>query len=302
MKPILAAAAAGFLAAGSAAPAAEAAVVKMDAATQARLGVATAPLAPARHSAAVTAFARAVDAGPLAALDADIAAAAAALQASRAEATRTRALNDADQTVSAKAAEQAAAQARSDAAKLALLRRRVGLEWGAAIAVLSDARRARLIADIAGGRAALVRIDAPAGPAASRGTATIDLGAAGRVEAVILGPSRTGEPRLQSTGVLALVRGRASTALGLGVVAPASLAAGAEVAGVIIPRSALIRTDGETFAYVRRDAGSFERRQVGAAASDPRGLFAPMGFHPGEVVVVSGAAKLLTAEKPAEAD
>jgi hypothetical protein len=274
-------------------------LLKITPATQVRLGILTAPLAAMRKSASVSGFARAVDPVPLATLDADIAAAAAALNASQAEAARTRALNAADQTVSKKVAEAASAQARSDAAKLNLLRRRLGLEWGPSIQALSDARRGRLIGDIAAGHAALVRIDASSGLSHLTGTATLDLGPAGPARAAILGPARVGDPRLQSTGLLALVSGPQALQMGSGTVAPARLTAGAEVRGVVVPRGALLRTAGQTFAYVRRDGASFERRPVMAGQPDPAGLFVAQGFRAGELVVVKGAAQLFAAETPA---
>lgn len=284
-----------------AAPALAASVVlKIDAATQKRLAIVTAPLAAANRTASVKGFARALDAVPLATLDADIVTAASALAASQAEATRTRALNAADQTVSKKAAEAAAAQARSDAAKLALLRRRLGLEWGPSLQAFSDARRGRLIADLAAGRATLVRIDAASGLASLRGTAAIDLGGPQLAHAAILGPARVGDPRLQSTGLLALVSGPQAMSLGVGTVAPATLSIGSGARGVMIPRTALLRTAGQTFAYVRRDTGSFERRPVVGGVSDPGGLFAPSGFRQGEAVVVKGAAQLFAAETPSQ--
>jgi len=273
--------------------------VKVPAATQVRLGVVTAPLTAVRKTASVNAFARAVDPVPLATLDSDIAAAAAALGASQAEASRTRTLS-ADQTVSRKAAEAAAAQARTDAVRLALLRRRLGLEWGPSLQSMSDARRGRLIGDIAAGRAALVRIDSSAGVSHLKGSATIDLGPAGRAHAVILGPARVGDPRLQSTGLLALVSGPQAMQLASGAVAPATLGAGAETAGVMLPRVALLRTAGRTFVYVRRDAGSFERRPVVGGQPDSAGLFVAQGFRAGEPVVIKGAAQLFAAETPAE--
>lgn len=273
--------------------------LKIDAATQARLGVTTATLTAVRKTASVSGFARAVDPVPLATLDADIATAAAALVASQAEAARTRTLNAADQTVSTRVAEAAAAQARADAAKLALLRRRIGLEWGPSLQAMSDARRGRLIGDIAAGRAALVRIDASSGLSHLTGMATIDLGSSGLVHATILGPARVGDPRLQSTGLLALVTGPQALRMGSGTVAPATLAAGASTVGVMIPRSALLRTAGQTFAYMRRDAGSFERRAVVGGIPDPAGLFVSGGFRTGEAVVTKGAAQLFAAETPA---
>ncbi|WP_293904394.1 hypothetical protein [Phenylobacterium sp.] len=274
-------------------------MLKIDAATQGRLGIVTAPLTAASRAITARGFARAIDVVPLATLDADIAAAASALAASAAEAARTRRLNAADQTVSKKAAETAAAQARADAAKLGLLRRRLGLEWGPSIQALSDARRGQLIADLAAGRATLVRIDSATGLSHLRGAATLDLGAGVVAHAAILGPARVGDPRLQSTGLLALVSGAEALRLGVGAVAPATISEGAATRGVMIPRAALLRTAGQTFAYVRRDAGSFERRPVTGGLSDPAGLFASGGFRPGEQVVVRGAAQLFAAETPA---
>lgn len=270
-------------------------LLKMDAATQARIGVVTVPLPAVRRSTSVTGFARALDSGPLAQLDSDITAAAAALVASQAEAARTKALA-ADQTVSKQAAEAAASQARQDQAKLLLLHRRVGLEWSPALAALSDARRGKLVADIAAGRAALVRIDSALGLAQARGAVDIDLGAGGHAQAAIVGPSRVGDPRLQSTGVLALVSGAAAPRFGAGTVAPATISAGAGGQGVVIPRAALLRNGGQTFVYIRHDAGGFERRTVTGGLSDPGGLFVTSGFKAGEAVVTAGAAQLYAAQ------
>jgi len=270
-------------------------LVKVDAATQARLGISTAPLAAARRTATVSGFARALDPVPLAQLDSDIATAVAALAASQAEANRTRTLNAADQTVSKQAAEAAAAQARSDAAKLQLLRRRVGLEWSPVLAHFSDARRSRLVADIAAGRAALVRIDAASGLSQFTGSATIAL-PSGPVHAAILGPTRVGDPRLQATGLLALVTGPAAVQLGTGAVAAATVSHGPDTGGVVIPRAALLRTGGRTFVFIRRDATGFERRAVPAGATDPDGLFVTGGFKVGEPVVVAGASQLFAAQ------
>jgi hypothetical protein len=273
--------------------------LKIDPQTQQRLGVITAPLTAVRWTSNVSGFARALDAGPLALLDSDIAAAAAALTASQAEAARTRDLHAADQTVSEKVAQAAAAQARADAAKLQMLRRRLGLEWGPSITALSDSRRGQLIADIAAGRASLIRIDAPSRLGQLRGSASIDLGSAGLAKADILGPARIGDPRLMSTGLLALVRGPQAMQFAVGAVAPARAAAGAAMIGVIIPRAALLRTGGQTYAYVRRDSASFERRAVIGGTVDPAGLFVTSGFKAGDQVVTKGAAQLFAAETPA---
>lgn len=273
--------------------AAETQTVQVDGATQRRIGIATAPLVAARHRATVSGFARVIDPVPLATLDGDLAAALATAQASRAEATRTKALAAADSTVSLKVAQAAQAQAAADGAKLTLLRRRVGLEWGPAFA--GDASRSRLIAELAEGRAALVRIDAPIGVAGAR-DARMLLSRGEMINVTILGPARTADPRVQTGGVIGVVRGSAAARLGVGLSAPVTLSGGAGSQGVIVPRGALIRTAGQTFAYVRKDATHFERRALVAATAQDEGLFSARGFTPGEAVVVSGASALLAAE------
>ncbi len=277
----------------------QAAEVAVDAATQKRLGVATAPLAAARRQSVATGFARVLDPVPLATLDGDLVTATTAAAASRAEAARTKALAAADATVSLKVAQAAQAQASADTAKLTLLRRRVGLEWGPVFA--SDASRSRLIAELVAGRAALVRIDAPAGTGAAR-SARMQLSGGETVEVAILGPARTADPRVQTGGLIGIVRGPVAARLGVGMSAPVTLSGAAGGTGVLVPRSALIRTAGQTFAYVRKDATHFERRALVAPTSQPEGLFSAGGFAPGEPVVVSGASALLAAETAPKAE
>jgi hypothetical protein len=106
---------------------------------QARLGVVTRTLATTRHSTQTDAFAKVLDPEPLVQLDSDLAAAEAAASASAAEAARSRALNMQGAALSAKDTEAAIAQARQDALKVDMLRRRLGLEWGPGIARLGAA-------------------------------------------------------------------------------------------------------------------------------------------------------------------
>ncbi len=271
--------------------------VKVDAATQRRLGIVVTPLAAARRASSMAGLARVLDPVPLATLDSDIQSAAAAARASEAEAARTRSLHAQDAAVSAKAAEAARAQAGADAAKLALLRRRTGLEWGPAIGRMSDAQRGTLVGRIAAGHAALLRIDTPSGMGlASLKSVEVDLGPLGRVQATILGAARTADPRLQSPGLIALASGPAAASLSSGLVAPVRLQTSGAAAGVILPRAALVRTAGQTWAYVKRDAGTFQRRPATGGQVDAAGLFVASGFHPGELVVTSGAGALFTAE------
>ena len=288
-------------AAKSAAKPAEPGVLEFDAKTQARLGGTVSALPAAFRASTQAVFARGVDPGPLAQLDADLAAARAAAETSAAEAARTKALV-ADQTVSRQAAETAQSQARQDALKLKLLRQRVGLEWGPGVARLSDAGRGKLIADIVAGRAALVRLDSGQGLPLGGGSVVVEVGAGQTASAAILGPMRAADPRLQSAGLLAIVRGAAALRMANGAVAPAHIAAGPGASGVTLPRAALLRSAGETFVYVRRDATHFEKRAVSAGIVEPDGLFVHAGFRPGEVVVTTGASQLFAAQNGAGKD
>ena len=276
-------------------------LVAMPVDIQRKLGLSVQTLAAAHHVGGTTGYARVLDATPLAGLDADVATAAAAASASQAEAKRSKALAAADATVSVRAAEAAAAQARADAAKLALLRRRLGLEWGPALMTMSDARRSALIGQLAAGRTALVRIDASAGLSGIRG-AVMDLGADGTAAVQILGPARVSDPRFPSSGLLGIVSGAAASQLGSGLTLPVRLNTGGAGDGVVMPRSAVLRAAGGAFAYIRRDPTHFERRALGGVVSQAEGLFAAGGFRPGESVVVSGASALYAAETAPKAE
>ncbi|WP_297510376.1 hypothetical protein [uncultured Caulobacter sp.] len=268
--------------------------VTLDAAAQKRLGVTVAPLSAARDAGATNGYARVLDPVPLATLDSDLQAAAAAARASAAEAARTQALAAADATVARKVAEAARAQASADAAKLLLLRRRIALEWGRAF--VADGPRARLLAELSAGRAALVRIDAPAGVADVVG-ARIDLGSGQSVPVAVLGPTRTADSRLGTGGLIGVARGPSVARLAVDLTAPAILSAkGRDVAGVLAPRSAVMRGGGAVFVYVREDPTHFERRVLTGVVPRAEGLFAAGGAKPGELVVVSGAAAIFATE------
>jgi hypothetical protein len=265
---------------------------------QRRLGVRTEALTAERRKAEVDAFAKVLDPGPLAQLDSDLMTAVAAAAASRPEAERTRALHAAGDTVSAKDTEAAQSQARQDAAKVALLRARLGLEWGPGIARLSDSARERLIVGLSKGTIALVHVDTPsnAGQAGAR-TVKVDLGDGSvSVPGVVLGPARQAEPRLQSSGLLVEVTGPQAILLSIGLTNSAHIETGAPQPGVLIKREALIRYRGSTWAYVQHGEGQFERRLVQDGEPEDGGVFVASGFSPGDRVVTGGAAGLFAAE------
>jgi len=262
-----------------------------------RLGIVVATAQPATARTSAPGFARVLDPVPLAQLQADLAAAETAAAASAAEAKRTQALYADDATMSRRAAEAARAQASADASKLALLRQRLALEWGPALSRLSSAQRGRLIAALASGSAALVRVDAPNG-AGLQGlrSAELDLGPAGTATALVLGPARIGDVGLRSPGVIARVSGPNVSYLSSGLTVPARIPGAGGGAGFLVPATAVLRVDGGSWVYVR-ERGGFIRRRLGGLAAGAAGLVATSGLQAGDQLVARGASKLYAAEQ-----
>jgi len=264
---------------------------------QHRLGVKTAMLRAERRKTQIDAFAKVLDPGPLAALDADLSTAIAAAAASRAEAVRAKALNASGGAVSAKDAEAAQAQARSDAIHATFLRQRLGLEWGSGISRLTDRQREGLVAALVSGKAALVHVDTPSnvGQAGAR-TVTIDINASDSLPGRVLGPARASEPRLQSSGLIVEVTGPTAVLLSVGLTQSAHIDSGDPRGGVVLPRGALVRYQGSLWAYVSHGGTRFERRLVQNAVPEEAGFFVVDGFSPGDQVVVEGVGGLFAAE------
>ena len=277
--------------------------VLVDPAVQARLQIRTAPVLAVHGATASTpGFARVLDPAPLLALIGDTDVATATAQASAAEAARTTGLVK-DATVSAKANEAAQAQARTDAVKLTQLKQRLSLEWGPYFAALPAPALHQLGADLTAARAAIVRIDAPAGAGIKGASdALLDFGALGQVQAKIAGVARTADQKLQSPGLIAIVTGPDAAYLSSGLTATTQLSGNADGDGILIPNNALLRQDGQIFAFVKTGAKGFDKRVVHPAHLTAQGIVvtpgAPGGFHAGEIVVVQGAQALSAASAP----
>jgi len=281
---------------------AAAAGVRLSPTVQQHLGVHTTRLAAVRLSTEVDAFAKVLDPGPLAQLVSDLETAEAASRASAAEAQRSAALHRSDDGVSAKDAETAEAQARSDSVRVALLRNRLGLEWGPGVAGMPRRRLDQLVRDIARGRAALVHVDTHNndGQDGAR-RVRIDIGA-GSADGRVIGPARVAEPRLQSSGLIVEVTGDPAVLLSVGLTQSAHIESQSPLAGVMVPRASVIRFRGSDWVYVRTGPDVFERRLVTGPVPDARGLFVAQGLAPGDEVVDAGAAAVFAADVNSAAD
>jgi hypothetical protein len=262
-----------------------------------RLGVATQRLAAAERSAEIDAFAKVLDPAPLVQTDSDLRTAEAAARASAAEARRAGSLHRNDGELSAKDAEAALAQAQADALHVRLLRHQLELAWGPGVARLNAAGRDALVRGLSAGTIALVHVDTHnnAGQAGAR-SVRVDIGD-GSVTGRVIGPARIAEPRLQSSGLIVEVTGPQAMLLAVGLTQTAHIATASQERGVIIPRSAVFRTQGSAWVYVRSGSGSYERRLLPDPVPSEDGFFEARGPSAGDEVVVRGATALFAAEQ-----
>jgi len=276
---------------------ASAASVRLSPVVQKALGIATRKMTSARRALEVDAFAKVLDPEPLVQLDSDLATAEAAAAASGAEAVRAKALHAADGGVATKDVEAAVSQARQDALKVEILRRRVNLEWGPGIARMSGAARASFVQGLTAGKIALVHVDTHnnEGQAGAR-VVKVDIGD-GSARGVVLGPARAAEPRLQSSGLIVEITGPTAILLSVGLTQSAHIQTTTPQSGVIAPRAAVIRFRGSDWVYVRAGPDVFERRLIERPTPQADGFFVPKGLSAGDEVVTQGAAALFTAEQ-----
>jgi multidrug efflux pump subunit AcrA (membrane-fusion protein) len=78
---------------------------------------------------------------------------------------------------------------------------------------------------------------------------------------------------------------------------------GEPVAGVVVPREAVVRTEGAAWVYVLDQAGAeaFARTEIPLDHPTDAGWFVPQGVSAGDYIVVKGAQQLLSIERrPAE--
>lgn len=270
-----------------------------DQALRQRLGIVVAPLVASTGAQRIGGFARGLDAGALAAIVAEVDSARATAAASQAEAARLDALYRNDVSASRRAVEAARAQAAADLARERLARQRIGLEYGPGLAGLGDADLHQLVSRIAVGDAALIRIDVPGVLLAPGSTVQIHAGDI-VANARVLGTAAAADSKLQSAGVLAVVTGPATRQVLAGRVLAVQAASGGSVSGVLVPRDAIVRYQGQMWVF-RQEGVKFEREALIDPQPVEAGWLVRGGLKPGETIVIHGAADLLALEtRPAQ--
>lgn len=280
---------------------AQSTAITLGSADQQKLGIVSRRLTDAHVRASIPAYVRVLDPSKLATLNADLTAARAAATASSRDAERLARLADEDESASRQAAEAAAAQAVGDAARADALARRMSVEWAPALAQMRDVSRTALIRQLTEGAAVLLRADTATRPGGHDAVLSITPDAGVARAAETLGAAGAMDPRMQTFGVLAVLRGHDLGALPPGRMLDGRVSYGDEQEGVVIPRAAVVRVDGADWAYVRTGPESFERRETAEAIPTADGWFLRKGFTPGQDIVVEGAGALLAIERADEA-
>ena len=248
------------------------------------------------------AFGSVLDPSPLVVLDGELAAAEAALTASKAENERTQALmatNDA----SKKTAEASKAQFLADKIKVDGLVRGAQIQWGPVFT--SDAvKRRAFIDELVSGSIALIRVNVMPGDAPADLPKTARILVIGHedkpVSTTSIMPATAADPKTQAQGLILRVDKPPFTLRpGMALTAWLELPE-APRPGYALPRSAVLRHDGRTWVYVQEEEEKYVRKPVtlDAPLDGDQGWFITDkgGLTTDDVIVVVGASSLLSEE------
>ncbi|MEI7729502.1 MAG: hypothetical protein WCO56_08010 [Verrucomicrobiota bacterium] len=275
--------------------------LKLDAAAQARSGLQVAALTVAQLKPEVKTFGRVLDPAPLAAMVSELAVIENAMQAALKEQERLRRLAQ-DQNASARAIEAAETTVQQSRLQIAAIQERIALAWGKAVASRSDL--SAFIRQLIQQTTVLVRLDLPLGSAISGQPLSAQVAPLSaedsRLEARFLSAVTSADPLTQGQGFMFQTDpGQISLPPGCAVVGWMTIPGQSET-GVLVPREALIRHEGENFVYVQTGAETFERVEVVVKRFTDRGAFVIKDIKTGDKVVVAGAQQLLSEELKAK--
>jgi hypothetical protein len=252
------------------------------------------------------AYGTVLDPTPLITLDSDLAAATAALTASKAAHQRTLTLvatNDA----SKQAAETTLAQSTADQIKLDTLLRSARLQW--ANRFIGEPQARRLYTDqLISGNSVLIRIDTLPGDGITEPPRHATLTFPGHESAPIpcddLEPATTTDPKTQSAGfILRLDQPPFPLRPGQSLTAWLELP-GPPRPGLSIPRSAILRHDGRTWVYLQEEEEKYVRKPITLDSPLEGGqawfITADNGITTEDLIVTTGASTLLSEELKAQ--
>jgi uncharacterized membrane protein len=272
------------------------AVITMSEKTQKDLGIQVKGLEALQLSPELKGYGKVLDLTPLVALITELASAQAAYTASSGELARLKTL-EGQGNASARALQTAEAAAARDLVAIQSARERLILSWGKAVAGQKDLPG--FIHDLTSLETALVRIDLPVGetlkePPSSARLANLSGASA---DAAFLERAPSVDQQMQGQGFLFLLKPNSLRLTSGEAVAGYLKIPGEPLAGVIIPREAVVRVEGAGWMYVLNQGGEgFTRIEVPLDHPTEAGWFVTKGATASDHVVATGAQQLLSIE------
>jgi hypothetical protein len=248
----------------------------------------------------VKGYGRVLDPTALAGLVNELATAQVAFSASGAELQRLKTLSG-EGNASPKMVQAAEAAAMHDQLAMASARDRIVLAWSKAVADQSDLPA--FVQALTSQNAALVRIDLPAGDAikgAPAGARIVSL-AGNSADAEFLGAASSVDPQTQGQGFVFIIKANTAHLLPSEAVTGYLKLGGEQVSGAVIPRDAVIRTEGSSWVYVwQRNREDIVRTKIPLERPIDTGWVVTSGVTTNDYIVTVGAQSLLSLElKPA---
>lgn len=271
-------------------------VITMNDKTQKELGFQVKHPAAFQMSMELKAYGKVLDPAPLAALVTELATAQAAYSASSNELARLKTL-EGQGNASARALQATEAAAQRDGLAVQSARERLTLSWGKAVAGQTDLPA--FVQSLASLETALVRVDLPVGEtlkAPPTGARIAELSGQS-ADAEFLEAAPSVDPQMQGRGFIFLSKPNSlRLTAGESVVGYIKIP-GEPLAGAIVPREAVVRTEGAGWVYVLNSVGdAFTRIEVALDHPTEAGWFVTKGATAGDSVVVIGAQQLLSIE------
>jgi hypothetical protein len=274
--------------------------LKIDKEAREHMGLKTQPLEKVEISPEMKAYGKVLDPTPLATLLIDQATTKASLEASSKEYERLKQLFSQGQNASARAVEAAEAMMRKDQVQLQSVQARLDLALGAA--ARGKVELSNLVDSLVRFKAALVRLDVPVTEKISGPPIGARIGSAADeedlVDALYLGPATSTDPQVQGRGFLFLVQTNPPAPNSF-VVGWLKLPGEPEI-GVVVPREALVRHEGEAFLYLQTGEDTFVRKEIELDHPLAKGWFIEKELKPKDNIVIVGAQQLLSEELKGE--
>lgn len=276
-------------------------VIEIQEKAQEEMGMKVAKPAAAQMAQELKAFGRMVDPGPMSTIRTDFEAAKASYLASSNELARLQVLQ-AQGNGSARALQTAEAAAARDRLAIQAVRDRAVVSWGPTLAELPDLPD--LIRSLTAGESVLLRVDLPAGvtiPSRPENARIVTLSGQ-TAKARFFGNAPAVDPRWQGQPFLFLIKPPDTFKAVPGEAVTAYLELpGEPLKGVIIPREAVVRVEGEGWLYIQLpNKDSIKRVQASLDRPLEAGYFVIQGITAEDSVVVTGAQQLLSTELKAQ--